>query len=198
MTQSRTTGAHPRTRSLATAAVVALALLWPTSLTAQGLGLEVDAGYRALAGEDFDGLEDGWATHALGSVAWHSGWEAGIGVGISFHDPAATDRDGDLTEVIGFGRYRFGVPGGSVRHLHPFLEARGGLLRFSTSAAGDEDVSQDGALLGGQIGLEYWLSDEVALTGATGLDYLTLSAGDGLPDRSGWSFRPQVGLKLRY
>lgn len=184
--------------SLAGAVVAVLALAIPSPAPAQGVGLEVDGGYRMLSGDDFESLEDGWAAHALGSYAWETGWEAGAGVGISFHDPEVGDRDGDITELLGFLRYRFGVPGGAVRHLHPFLEGRVGLTRFSTSAPGDDDVSQDGVTLGGQGGAEYWLSDAVGLVGAVGVQYLDFSAADGLPDRSGVSLRPHVGLKIRY
>lgn len=198
------TGAPPKTDSPGRVAfaLVALLLLWPTAVSAQGasgqgLGLEVDGGYRFLAGDELDGLDDGYAVHALGSYAWRTGWEAGVGAGISFHDPAA-DVDGDITEVVGFARYRFGVPAGTVRHLHPFLEARAGITRFSTAAPGEDDVSQEGALVGGQAGAEYWLTDGVGLLGTLGVEYVTFSSGDLLPERSGWSLRPQVGLRLRY
>lgn len=187
----------------AAAAAAALALLaWPASLPAQGasgqgLGLEVDGGFRSLVGDELDGLDAGLSAHVLGSYAWTTGWEAGIGAGISFHDPAA-DVNGDITDVVGFVRHRFGVPRGAVRHLHPFVEARAGFVRFSTAAPGQDDISQAGSLLGGKGGAEYWLTDEVGLAGAVGVEYLSLSSGDGLPERSGWSLRPHVGLKLRY
>lgn len=187
----------------AVAAMAALAFLaWPVSLPAQaasgqGFGLEVNGGFRALAGDELDGLDDGLSAHVLASYAWTTGWEAGIGAGISFHDPAP-DVDGDLTDVVGFARYRFGVPRGAVRHLHPFVEGRAGFVRFSTAAPGQDDISQDGSVLGGKGGAEYWLTDEVGLTGGVGVEYLSLSSGDGLTERSGWSIQPQVGLKLRY
>lgn len=196
--RERRHGIAPLAAGLATAAAFALTLAAPSAASAQGVGLEVDGGYRALAGDDFDGLEDGWAVHALGSYGWETGWEAGAGVGISFHDPEVGDADGDITEVVGFLRYRFGVPGAPVKHLHPFVEGRAGLTRFSTSTATDDDVSQDGVLLGGQAGVEYWLSDAVGVVGAAGLEYLDFSADDGLADRAGLSLRPHVGLKLRY
>lgn len=193
-----------RRPSLARTAAIAATLLlaWPVSLAAQGavgqgFGLEVDGGFRVLAGDELEGLDDGYALHALGSYAWRTGWEAGIGAGISFHDPGP-GVDGDITEVVGFARYRFGVPRGTVQHLHPFVEGRAGIIRFSAAAAGDDDISQDGSLVGGQAGGEYWMTDEVGLVGALGVEYLSLSAADGMPDRSGWSLRPQVGLKLRY
>lgn len=190
---------------LLVAAAALLALAAPRPLAAQGLGfgLEVDGGYRALQGEDFESVENGWSTHVLAGYAWSSGWEVGAGAGISFHDPEnGADVDGDITEAFGFARYRFGVPGSHAGHLHPFLEARGGLARFSTATPDVDDVSSDGAMLGGQAGVEYWMSDAVGVVGALGVEYLTFSGDDDLPavlpDRSGWSLRPHVGLKVRY
>lgn len=189
-----------RTASLGMAllAVAAAGLMTPSAASAQGLGLEVDGGYRALQGEELEGLEDGYAAHALLSYGWPSGWEMGAGVGISFHDPEATGRDGDITEAVGLLRYRFNVPAGPVQHVHPFLEGRGGLARFHTSSGGADDISQPGVLVGGQGGVEFWLTDAVGLVGAVGLEYLSFSAEDGLPERSGWSVRPHAGLKIRY
>lgn len=198
-----TDGEYRTDRFARTLSVAALLLLaWPAmavaqGATGQGFGLEVDGGGRILAGDELEGLDDGYAVHALGSYAWRTGWEAGVGAGISFHDPAP-DVNGDITDVVGFARYRFNVPRAAIQHLHPFLEARAGFVRFSTAGPGDDDISQDGSLVGGQAGAEYWLTDEVGLLGTVGVEYLSFSADDGLPERSGWSLRPQVGLKLRY
>jgi hypothetical protein len=38
----------------------------------------------------------------------------------------------------------------------------------------------------------------LALLSTVGVEYLSFSAADGLLERSGWSLRPQLGLKLRY
>lgn len=190
----------PVRRGAVVAAAVAALLLVPATLAAQaagqGFGLEVDGGYRILAGDELDGLGNGFSAHALGSWAWTSGWEAGFGAGVSFHDPALAG-DGDITDAFGFARYRFNTPAGGVHHVHPFLEGRVGLTRFTATVAG-ADASQLGALAGAQGGAEVWVTDAVGFVGALGAEYLSFSAEDGLPERSGWSLRPHVGLKLRY
>lgn len=192
-------GSVPRSGAAVATAAAAL-LLVPATLAAQaagqGFGLEVDGGYRILSGDELDGLGNGFSAHALGSWAWTSGWEAGFGAGVSFHDPALAG-DGDITAAFGFARYRFNTPAGPVHHVHPFLEGRVGLTRFSATVAG-ADASQLGAMAGAQGGAEVWVTDAVGFVGALGAEYLSFSAEDGLPERSGWSFRPHVGLKLRY
>lgn len=184
----------------AVAAAAAALLLVPATLAAQaagqGFGLEVDGGYRVLSDDGLEGLGSGFSAHALGSWAWTSGWEAGFGAGVSFHDPAVAG-DGEITNAFGFARYRFNTPAGPVQHVHPFLEGRVGLTRFTATAAG-ADASQLGSLAGAQGGAEVWVTDAVGFVGALGAEYLSFSAGDGLPERAGWSFRPHVGLKLRY
>lgn len=195
-----------RLTAAATAALAGLALLGVSSpvdaQAAQGLGLEVSAGYQTLSGDDFDSFDDAIAFETIGSYAWTDGWELGVGAGIASHDvDGVADVSTDRIDVFGEGRYRFDVPGTPQSHVHPFLSGRIGYTTLSTDTDGD-DVSQSGLLLGGGAGLEYWLSDEVGLMGAATLDYLSYGEPDDAAldgaDASGLGLRIRGGLKVRF
>lgn len=171
----------------------------PGSAQSQGLGLEVTAGYNALSGEDFDAFSNDLGFEVIGSHAWASGWELGIGTGIALHDfETGVDRSADIVNVFGEGRYRFGVPGTVIRHPHPFIVGRLGYSRLSLDL-GDEDVSQDGLLAGFGGGVEYWLTNEVGLVGGAMLHLLSYDSEAEIPvERDGAQVSLRGGMKLRF
>jgi hypothetical protein len=198
-TSASTTAGPGRVATAALAGFALLVLSGPLhAQSGQGIGLEVTVGYQALTGDDFDGLDDAAAFETVGSYAWTDGWERGIGAGIASHGVEdAGDVSVDRTDVFGEGRYRFNVPAGPRPHLHPFLSGRLGYTSLSTDV---DDDSRGGLLVGGGAGLEYWLSDEVGLVGATNLDYLSYGEVDDVEgtDASGLGLRVRGGLKVRF
>ena len=190
------------TRQLASiiAAGTVVAVL-PQQLQAQrtqGIGLEVSAGYHFLGGDDFRGIENAFGFETIGSLAWVTGWEAGVGAGFTSHDLAGPgDASADIVDVFGEGRYRFNVPGATIRHPHPFLAGRVG---FSRLTLGDgASASQNGFLVGFGGGVEYWLTDEVGFLGAGTMNVRSYGDSDEIRvDRSGTDFRIRAGMKVRF
>jgi hypothetical protein len=160
------------------------------------VGLEVDAGLDMLGGDDFDGFDNAAGFEALGSVGWPSGFELGLGAGFSSHGYGEnSDLSADITNVFLSGRYRFNYPGTGLPHIHPFLAARAGYSHIGGDAAG-----RSGFLLGGQAGLEYWFTDEVAAVASGLLHYLSYGEVDNEPDSdiSGTQTELRAGLKVRF
>lgn len=184
-------------------AFLVAAALGATTLQAQdargqGVGLQVDAGASILTGDDFEALDTGLVFTALGSYAWVTGWEVGVAAGFASHDmestvaaPSATatgSTDAQLNNVSAVVRKRFNVPADPAQHLHPYVEGRVGWAELDVDGGGSESGLQGG--LG--VGLEYWLSHAVGLTG--GLNGSFLSLGDA----SGLRIVPRAGLKVRF
>lgn len=184
---------------VATAALAAWSAHPSAAQQAGTIGLEVTAGYNLMGGDDFDVLDDAFGFEALGSYAFPTGLELGVGAGISTHDRPATDLDANMTNVFAEGRYRFGVPAPRVPHLHPFLAARVGWSSLSFDTASDDDASTTGLLIGGGGGLEYWLTDTVGIVGAALLHFLDYGSSDEVPgDISGREVDLRAGLKVRF
>lgn len=162
----------------------------------QGIGLEVNAGYDILTGDDFDAFENGLGFEVIGSHAWTSGWELGVGAGFSSHDLDGLDGpSADQINVFGEARYRFGVPAAVPTHTHPFVLGRLGYTRLDV----DDDASQSGLLAGAGGGVEYWLTDEVGILGAGVLQLLSYGDSDDVPvERDGVEFNLHGGLKVRF
>lgn len=152
----------------------------------QGFGLQVDIGASVLTGDDFDAWDTGVNFDALGSYAWTSGWEAGVAAGFASHDVNGDDTQ--LNNVSAVLRKRFHVPRTRAPHLHPYLEGRFGWVQNDPDA-GDSD---SGIELGGGAGLEYWLSQQVGLTGGVNLGYIDIAEASGL------RIVPRAGLKVRF
>lgn len=184
---------HARTlrRSAGGLGVVAMLAFLATPMSAQSLdpGLAVSVNYGFLGGDDFDLIDPAIGFEALGSLAWPSGFELGVGVGISSHDVDPGDADADFTSLFGEGRYRFNVPADEVRHLHPFLAGRLGYVSLDF----DGDVDTSGLLFGAGGGAEYWLSEVVALDGGLHLNFLNLD-----DDVSGTKVDLRLGAKVRF
>lgn len=171
----------------------------PARAQSQGLGLEVTTGYNALSGEDFGAFSNDLGFEVIGSHAWASGWELGIGTGIALHDfETGVDRSADIVNVFGEARYRFGVPGAVIRHPHPFIVGRLGYSRLSLDLD-DGDATQDGLMAGLGGGLEYWLTNEVGLVGGALLHLLSYDSNAEVPvERDGAQVSLRGGLKLRF
>lgn len=184
-------------------AFVALALMeaaTPEPVQAQSsLGLEVTAGYGILNGEDFDGLDDAIGFDALGSYAFPTGLELGVGVGFATHEQSGPgDTSAELIDLFGEVRYRFGAPAAETPHLHPFLAGRVGWNRFSLDLTG-EDPSASGLMFGAGGGVEYWFTDAVAAVASGFLHLRDYAETDALPAGMGGSeVDIRAGLKVRF
>lgn len=184
-------------RSLISSLVVITAILaGPQLLQAQGqgFGLEVNAGYDMMTGDDFDAFDNDIGYEVIGSYAWISGWELGIGAGFSDHEfnggPSV-----DQMNVFGEGRYRFGAPASLTPHVHPFVQGRIGYTRLDL----ENDASQSGLLVGAGAGVEYWISNEVAVLGDGVIHFLSYGDSDDIPvKRDGTEFSLRGGLKVRF
>lgn len=187
----------------ALAAAAALAAFAPTTAHAQGFGtspggfgIDVNGGYHDLGGDDFEGIEGGFGADATLRYNFASGFGVGAGGEIAFLGVEGTDENADLTELYGEVRYDF--PTGTA--VRPFVAGRVGYAQLSP----DEDVQDgfdlDGIAAGGNAGVAYWLSDEVALQGVALLNFLSLSADDDLDfddtDFSGTEFGAKAGVKV--
>lgn len=177
-----------------------LSLVTVSPSSAQGrIGLEASAGYHILGGDDFDALDNAIGFEALGSYAFDSGLELGIGTGITSHDfDGAFASSGDIVSVFADGRYRFQYPAPSTPHLHPFIAARIGWTQLSLEVDDGDDPSASGFLVGGGGGVEYWFTDAVAVVGAGTFDFLDYGDSDELPDFSGNRVDLRGGLKVRF
>jgi len=185
---------------LAVAGGLSFAAALPATAQPGRLGLEASAGYHILGGDDFDGFDNAIGFEALGSYAFDSGLEIGIGVGIASHDLDGTfASSGDIVSVFADGRYRFQYPAASTPHLHPFVAARVGWTSMSLEVAdGGDDPSASGLLVGAGGGIEYWFTDAVAVVGAGTFDILDYGDSDELADFSGNRVDLRGGLKVRF
>ena len=160
----------------------------------QGFGLEVNAGYDMMTGEDFDAFDNELGFEAIGSYAWVSGWELGIGAGFSDYELNGA-ASVDQLNVFGEGRYRFGTPASLTPHVHPFVQGRIGYTRLDLA----NDASQSGLLVGAGGGVEYWISDEVAVVGDGVVHFLSYGDSDEVPvKRDGAEVSLRGGLKVRF
>lgn len=173
------------------ALIVTFALAGPGHLHAQGghgqgFGLQADIGASVLTGDDFDGWDTGLNFTALGSYAWTTGWELGVAAGFASHDVGAADVQ--LNQVASVFRKRFYVPTGEAPHVHPYVEGRIGWVQADFDGAG----SESGLEAAGGAGVEYWMTQQVSLTGGVNLGYLDVGEASGL------HFVPRAGLKVRF
>ena len=180
----------------------------------QGVGLEANAGYYSLGGDDFTGIDEGFGFEAVASYGWASGFSLGIGAGIGMHDAEApdgvgdVDSDFDLIGVFAQPTYRFNVSAQETPHVHPFLGARVGYARISSETEGtgapEVEASANGFSAGGLGGVEIWLTDEVGVTGSVLFDVLSFGDtevdGETQPDSdsSGTRLGFRGGLKVRF
>lgn len=173
----------------------------PAAAQNQGrIGLEVSAGYDLPGGDELDDLDPAIGFETIGSYALDGGLELGVGLGFASHDlDGGVASSGNIVNVFGEGRYRFGVPADRVPHLHPFLAARLGWTRLTLDIedVGD-DPSSSGLLFGGGGGVEYWFTDTVAAVGAGTIHFLNYGDSDGLPERNGHRIDLRGGLKVRF
>lgn len=186
---------------LAVAGGLSLAAAAPTTAQTGGrIGLEASAGYHLLGGDDFEPFDDALGFEALGSYAFDSGLELGIGTGITSHDLDGTiANQGDIVTVFADGRYRFGYPAPSAPHLHPFVAARVGWSRMTLEVAAEgDDPSASGLLVGGGGGVEYWFTDAVAVVGSGTFDLLDYGSSDELADFGGNRVVLEGGVKVRF
>lgn len=189
---------HDRRALVAVAILAGAAIAFsPADAAAQDdrpvFGLTASIGYGFLGGEDLDALDDGLGFEAIGSVAWPRGFELGVGAGISNHDVDPGDVGADLTVLFGEGRYRFGVPAASVPHMHPYVAARVGYANLDADGGLLDGDGVSGLLAGLGGGLEYWLSEGVAIDGGGTFNFLNLS-----DDVSGTKLDLRAGLKVRF
>lgn len=184
----------------AVASGLSLVAAMPSSAQDGRIGLEASAGYYMLGGDDFDPFDNALGFEALGSYAFDSGLELGVGTGITSHDLDGTiANSGDVVSVFADGRYRFAYPASSAPHLHPFVAARVGWSRMSLDVEDEgDDPSASGLLVGGGGGVEYWFTDAVAVTGAGMFDLLDYGNSDELADFSGNRVVLKGGLKVRF
>lgn len=189
---------------LALAGTVAFGLALPATGAAQnlGFGLKVNAGFAIPGGDLGDGdpgdvgLDGGPGFEATVSRAWASGFELGVGTGISFHDVGGVGENADLITVYAEPLYRFGVRADRTPHLHPFFGGRIGYARLSHPV---DAASRSGFLAGPVGGVEYWLSDEVGLVGTAAFDFFNFGEPEaGGDDVGGSRFAVQGGLKVRF
>lgn len=185
---------------LAVAGGLSLVAAAPSSAQDGRIGLEASAGYYMLGGDDFDAFDNALGFEALGSYAFDSGLELGIGTGITSHDLDGTiANSGDVVSVFADGRYRFAYPAPSAPHLHPFVAARVGWSRMSLDVEDEgDDPSASGLLAGAGGGVEYWFTEAVAVTGAGMFDLLDYGNSDELADFGGNRVVLKGGLKVRF
>jgi hypothetical protein len=190
-----------------TSGISALAFLMSMGLAATEIraqvgriGVEASGGYHVLGGDDFDGFDNAFGFEAIGSYAFPSGLELGVGAGIASHDvDGSIATSADVVGIFGEGRYRFGFPAPTTPHLHPFVAGRLGWSRISLEVSGEtDDPAGSGLLLGLGGGVEYWFTDAVAAVGAGTINWLDVAASDELPDLTGRSVDFRVGLKVRF
>lgn len=180
----------------------------------QGVGLEVNAGYYTLGGDDFEGIDAGPGFEAVASYGWAGGFALGVGAGIGLHDADAPDGAGaassdlDLIGIFAQPVYRFNISARGTPHVHPFVGARIGYARLSSetedTGTAAVEVSASGFSAGGLGGVEVWISDEVGLTGSALFDVLSFGDADvdGVTqadtDSSGTRLGFRGGLKVRF
>lgn len=178
--------------SATTCVLTALLLsVGPTGLRAQegidaeGLGLQVDAGVDVLTGEDYQDWDNAVAFGGLVSYAWSDGVEVGAAASFVSHDVDGADvMLGTLTAIL---RRRFWHSAEGTPHIHPYVEARVGLIEADADPGGDEL----GAELGGGVGLELWLTRRVGVVGGASASYLEIDNLTGL------RIAPRAGVKVR-
>lgn len=186
---------------LAVVGGVSLAAAPPAAAQTEGrIGLEASAGYALLGGDDFDTFDNAIGFEALGSYAFDSGLELGVGTGITSHDLDGTiASSADIIGVWADGRYRFGFPAPAAPHLHPFVSARVGWTRLTLQFDDEgDDPSASGLFVGAGGGVEYWFTDAVAAVGAGTFDLLDYGSSDELADFSGSRVVLRGGLKVRF
>lgn len=181
----------------------------------QGVGLEANAGYYTLGGDDFTGIDEGFGFEAVASYGWANGFALGVGAGIGMHDAEVpdgagdVDSDFDLIGVFAQPTYRFNVAAEGTPHVHPFVGARVGYARLSSETEGtgtaEVEASANGFSAGGLGGVEIWFTDEVGVTGSVLFDVLSfgdIEEEDGETqadtDRSGTRLGFRGGLKVRF
>lgn len=185
-------------RRIAGLAVALAMVLGAGGVQAQGspsmFGVAAAVDYGFLGGDDFDLLDGAIGFEALGSLAWPGGLEVGVGVGIASHDIDPGDASADLTSVFGEGRYRFGVPAAEPSHLHPFVAGRVGYANLGVDPiSGNGSDGASGLLFGFGGGVEYWLSESVAIEGAGMFNLLNLE-----DDVGGTKLGIRAGGKVRF
>jgi hypothetical protein len=161
----------------------------PVALQAQdrGLGIAGNAGVFIPGGDDFTDLDSGFGAEGVLSWGWASGFEIGAGFRLSTHDAgdddtAPEEEGADLTGIFGEAGWRFNSRPVNSAVVMPFVKARGGYLRADSDSTDEETDDLNGWSLGGQAGLEVWLSRAFAITGAATVDLLSLEeaeAGEG-------------------
>lgn len=188
----------------ALAAAAALVAFAPATALAQGLdtdpggfGIDVNGGYYTLSGDDFDilGVEGGLGADATLRYSFPGGFGVGAGGEIAFLGLEDSDENADLTQLYGELRYDF--PTGTA--LRPFVAGRVGYAQLSPDDGMVDGSDLDGIAAGGNAGVAYWLSDEVAIQGAALLNFLNVSADDDLVDDadfSGTELGAKAGVKV--
>lgn len=177
----------------------------PLALSAQdgGLGIAGNAGVFIPGGDDLEGLEAGFGAEGVLSWSWTSGFEIGAGVHWSAHDADEGEVEGggeaDFLGLFGEAGWRFNARPANSLAVMPFVKARGGYLRADVDSTEEEETDDlNGWSIGGQAGVEFWLSHAFAITGAASLDFLSLEeveAGEGRP--SGSLVGITGGIKIR-
>lgn len=186
---------------LATALVVFAAVATaPVTLQAQdrGFGIAGSAGVFIPGGEDLEELDAGFGAEGVLSWGWASGFEIGAGVHWSSHDAegsdtATEDEGADLFGLFGEAGWRFNSRPANSAVVMPFVKARGGYLRADVDSADEEEADVEGWSLGGQAGLEVWLSRAFAITGVATLDYVSFE-GDEIDPTAERSTGTLVGI----
>ena len=185
--------------------VIALLAAVPVTLQAQekGLGIAGNAGVFIPGGEDFEDLDSGFGAEGALSWAWASGFELGAGFRWSTHEAedegASPEDDGvDLVGIFGEAGWRFNSRPVNSVVVMPFVKARGGYVRADIDSTDEESDDLNGWSVGGQAGLEVWLSRTLAITGAASVDFLSLEESEGEDGRpTGSLVGITDGVKIR-
>ena len=170
---------------------------------AQDFEIQATGGYYLLVGElaggDFEEEEKGFGFEVVPGLAWPSGFQLGVGFGVSFLDTAEPGETIDFLTVFAQPAYRFGTG-----RVQPFAGVRGGYARTSSEQTPfGTDASSDGFTAGVVAGLELWLSDGFAFTGSVLLEYVSLGdvsvGNESIPDTDRTGVRPGVrfGINAR-
>lgn len=152
----------------------------------EGFGVGVDVGSDVLIGEDFEEWDNGVILGGVVSYAWSTGVELAASASFVSHDAERAEVTfGTLTGIL---RRRFSVPAEGTPHIHPYVDARVGLIEAEADPGGRER----GAQVGGGVGLELLLTRATSLVGGASVSYIDVGTTDGL------RILPRIGAKVRF
>lgn len=185
-----------RTRSLVTALIGILSVFEAALAQGSGFGMGFKGGYVDIGGADLDAVQGGFGLDLDLRYRWDNGVSIGFGTELAWPgsdldevtEPALADFQ--FITVFFEPRYNFLFQGSRVS---PFLAARVSYARMNFNVFRPPEETpfksdSDGVEYGGAVGVEFWLTDGVAISvagEASGLSFGDVKLPEAIPELPG-------------